>query len=689
MTSSMSTDPIRIILLLMIKNESRIIERAIRSALPIVDAVCVSDTGSTDNTLEVLEALYPTLTVPCKTPSSDPAGTQRVPCKTYDHPWTNFGVNRTKSFNDAKQFCHELDWNPARTYVLAVDADMELIIKTSFNKQADLGLKGYSLTQKAGTLHYINARLLRIDCPWSCKGATHEYWDGPMEATLSDSKLWINDKNDGGCKADKYTRDRALLEKELIEQPTNVRTHFYLAQTYKCLGLYELSADMYKKRIALGGWFEEVWYSYFMVAEQMLLLDKPEEAEMWVLKGQAYNNYRAEALYILVKHFRIKGQQWKAMHYYREAKQIPKPAVALFLQSDVYDHLLDYEYTVLQFYVNPLRKEGRRASMAYMLRDQCRPLLENVFSNMEFYVEPLLTGSDLQTLHLPAIEPYRASSCSATLHEGTLVLNARYVNYSVSDKGDYSARDPENIVRTQNVFVPSIPSILTEGVTAQFIADDPTLPSNPVNIMGLEDVRLYSEGSDLLYTATSKSCTSTGLYRMVLGTYDPSANQFCHTRILEPPYASECEKNWLIVPKSSSSNNSPLFVYKWHPFEAGSVNDANQLQITLRHDTPPYFQKLRGSANGILVQDRIWCLTHVVKYGSPRKYYHHIVVLNKVTLKPELISTPFYFQTHGIEYCLGFHLNGAKDGLILYVSTFDANPKAAMMPLTAFEFLPV
>jgi glycosyltransferase involved in cell wall biosynthesis len=102
------SDPIKVIVLYMIKNESRIITRSIQSALKIADAICVSDTGSTDNTVQILKDFYPTLS---------------VPAKTYDHPWTNFGINRSKSFNDAKQFCHELNWDPTRTYVLAIDAE--------------------------------------------------------------------------------------------------------------------------------------------------------------------------------------------------------------------------------------------------------------------------------------------------------------------------------------------------------------------------------------------------------------------------------------------------------------------------------------------------------------------------------------------------------------------------------------
>jgi len=665
---SETQDPIRVIVLLMIKNESRIIRRSIQAALKIADAVCVSDTGSTDDTVKILQDFYPSLP---------------IPCKTYDHPWTNFGVNRSKSFNDAKQFCHELNWDPARTYVLAIDADMELVVEPSFNKQTDLGKKGYSLTQKAGTLHYINARLLRIDQPWKCVGATHEYWDGPNEGTVSDSKLWINDRNDGGCKSDKFTRDLAMLLEELKEQPTNVRTHFYLAQTYKCLGKKEESIDMYKKRIELGGWFEEVWFSHYMIAQQYMDLKKYEEAEMWVLKGQAFNNYRAEALYMLVKHFRIVGQQWKAMHYYYEAKKIRKPDVALFSESEVYDHLLDYEYTVLQYYVNAAdRREGLRSCVKYLQHPMSHGYLENVFSNIEFYVQPLLTNSHpLVTLPLPKQGDYAPSSCSMTKHNGQLVMNARYVNYATSEQGAYTVRTADGIVRTQNAFLPAIPSAYPPIESLPYVQEDNALVEFQTNIMGLEDIRICSHKGKLFYTATSKSCNIDKKYRIVLGSY---GSKLTDSRVLESPSNAECEKNWLAIPDLDLNSDFPLFIHKWHPFEVGTVED-NKLRITTKFQTSPYFTKMRGSANAVKYKDEYYCLTHVVKYASPRKYYHHIVVLDGSTLRPLRLSMPFYFKTHGIEYCLGFHVD--QDQAQFLYSTFDASPRSTTVPLSQFEFL--
>lgn len=655
----------KVIVLLMIKNESKIIRRSIQAALPIADAICISDTGSTDNTVELLNDFYPTLS---------------IPAKTYQHTWTNFGINRSLSFQDASALCLSLGWNPATTYALAVDADMELVVEPTFQKQRDLGLKGYSLTQKAGSLHYINARLLRLDQPWTCKGCTHEYWDGPMDGTIHDSKLWINDRNDGGCKSDKFTRDLSLLQAELVEQPTNVRTHFYLAQTYKCLGRFDEAIEFYKKRIALGGWYEEVWYSYYMIAWMYMERKQFEEAELWVLKGHAYNSYRSENLYLLVKHFRIIGQQWKSMHYYLESKKIRKPPVALFLESEVYDHLLDYENTVLQYYVNPAdRKEGLRSCVKYLQHPKSTQFLENVFSNIEFYAQALV--QDPRPLNFPPQGDFTPSSCSLVHHQGQLMMNVRYVNYHTSEKGVYTPRSEDRIVRTQNAFLPSIPGAYPPITALPYVQEDPSLQQYPTNILGLEDVRLTSHKGTLFYTATSKSSTPDTKYRIVFGKY---GDRLSESIVLESITNSECEKNWLTISDLDLTSDAPLFIHKWHPFEVGRL-EGTRLNITTRFQTSPYFSKLRGSANPVLFKDEYWCLVHFVKYGEPRKYYHQFVLLDKATLKPLKLSMPFYFKNQGIEYCTGMYVD--ESGAQFIYSSFDANPCVAKVPLQAFEFL--
>jgi hypothetical protein len=342
--------------------------------------------------------------------------------------------------------------------------------------------------------------------------------------------------------------------------------------------------------------------------------------------------------------------------------------------------------------VNPAdRKEGLRSCVKYLFHPQSSPFLDNVFSNIEFYVQAL---PSLQTnsIALPDVDSFKPSSCSLVRYQGTLIMNARYVNYHTSDQGVYTARDPENIVRTENLFVasPSSPPLIVGSI--DFMKSD--LPTFPTNILGLEDLRLFVHKNQLLYTATTKSTTPDTNYKIVMGNYDITTSKLINSRVLEHPRPQPCEKNWLMIGladhtgQADHTDQEPTVIYNWHPFQTLTVDpSSNTLKPLHTYPTPPYFTKLRGSANPVLYNGKYICLTHVVKHGTPRKYYHHLVILNKETLKPETLSVPFYFGTQGIEYSLGFDIQG--DTLTIAFSSFDANPKLLTTSLKAIEFLPI
>jgi len=238
----------KFVLILMVKNESRIIERCLKSVENVVDAFCITDTGSTDNTCDIVDTFLETHT----------GCLSQV-------PWKNFGESRTDSFQCARDYIRdELKWDLKETYGLLLDGDMVFVPGTL--RETPLSEIGYTIVQSAGNLEYPNCRLIRMDYDWKCVGVTHEYWDGTTVA-LPKSVCYIDDRNDGGCKSDKFIRDVMLLEKGLEQSPTNGRYMFYLAQTYHSLGRWKDSIAMYKKRIQAGGWFEEVWYSHYMIGQ--------------------------------------------------------------------------------------------------------------------------------------------------------------------------------------------------------------------------------------------------------------------------------------------------------------------------------------------------------------------------------------------------------------------------------------
>ena len=253
---SNGTEP-KIMLFMIARNESEIIRRCLDSVQFIIDAICICDNGpadnphSNDNMVEIIEQTIKEYAIPGKVCSS---------------VWKNFGHNRTISFQEAQNFAKELGWNLEKSYGLTIDGDMMLKIEPDF-KKSQLIKDAYLLKQYNGNLVYPNTRIMKLSLPWKSVSVTHEYWaaDG-KETEEKFEPLWIDDKDDGKFKSDKFQRDIRLLTQGLIDEPDNMRYLFYLAQSYKCLHKYEEAIQWYQKRINAGGWFEEVWYSHFMIA---------------------------------------------------------------------------------------------------------------------------------------------------------------------------------------------------------------------------------------------------------------------------------------------------------------------------------------------------------------------------------------------------------------------------------------
>ena len=95
---------------MIVKNESRIIIRMFDSVLPIIDCYCICDTGSTDNTVQII---------------TDYFTSKGIPGKIVVEPFKNFCHNR----NFALKACEGMS-----DYVLLMDADMVLEVK-NFNKK--------------------------------------------------------------------------------------------------------------------------------------------------------------------------------------------------------------------------------------------------------------------------------------------------------------------------------------------------------------------------------------------------------------------------------------------------------------------------------------------------------------------------------------------------------------------------
>jgi len=652
--------PKKIIVTVMIKNEERIIKRCIERALTIADAICISDTGSTDKTLEILNEYLPTL---------------NVPTKVAHHTWKNFGHNRTLSFQASQQYCSELGWNPEFTYGLLLDGDMNFVMTEKFNK-SDLTHNGYRIIQRNGSLEYYNTRFVKLGHNWRCVGVTHEYWDGSDCEALE--TVYIDDVGDGGCKDDKFVRDERLLKQGLEEEPKNERYMFYLAQTLKDLKKLPESIEMYKRRINAGGWYEEVWYSMYVISKLSYELGNLTEMEYWGMKAYDFNKNRAENIYFLTRIFREISQHHKAWHYMKLGENIKKPHDLLFIEHDVYTHLFDYEKTILDYYIQPhKRDEAMRHLINYYNGHG-----GHSYSNVQHYVDPIKFKSMIP-LPFKQIGDYVPTSTSMIRQVNGYLLNVRYVNYRIQGDGSYMMMvngelSRDNPVRTRNFMLQVNNDFVPIGPLEEMFPAFP--PKHNVHIQGLEDLRIYQEpnSNDIKWIGTSMEFSYNGQIRQIMGSYNPTSNKLTDAVSLRPPFKDDgaAEKNWIPL-----GNNE--FIYSWHPYRIGKA-DGENFTITQTQVTPRFFEHMRGSTNVVEYYGSLYCITHNVMYVQPRKYYHMLVRLNKATRNIEAYTNPFYFKTNSIEYTLGLEI---KDGnLYTIVSQYDMNPMLVTVDMATFQF---
>jgi hypothetical protein len=635
----------KIIYLTMIKNESAIIRRSIDAALKTCDAICICDTGSTDNTVGVVEEYFKGL---------------NIPCILYKHEWKNFGHNRTLSFKAAVNFCETLGWHPNMTYALLLDADMRIEVSDLFNKNI-LSSPGYAIIQKAPNIEYYNTRFIQIGFPWKCKGVTHEYWDGYGCDLLPTNMIFIHDIGDGGCKADKFERDVRLLEEGLKEEPTNERYLFYLAQSYKDCGRIDDSIRFYKKRIIAGGWREEVWYSMYTLMKLYEGKGDYARMEMWGLKAFDYRRERSENIHYLVRFFRNRREFHKAWHYLELGSNIKKPDDVLFIESDVYNHGFEYERQIIHNYVFPERKyESVRLALDYFNKYNDH----SAYYNLKWFVNKIpLVIHDIQFQQIGDFVPTSISFCKV---DEKYIVNVRYVNYRIQPDGSYLMYQDGILSRDHAVCTDNYCCIMNSKFSIvsplkKMEIYDPA--PRQVHIKGLEDVRLFLKDGELNYIATTMEYSYNGKIRQHTGKYCLKSYTFINNISIISPTDNECEKNW--IPYKNK------IIYKWHPFQIGSINN-NELVIESSQETPKFFSHMRGSSTLIDDKTYTWGITHCVIYEQPRKYYHMVVKIDSLTDKIIGYTNPFYFINNAIEYCLGFDKLGSK--IYAFISQNDCSP---------------
>ena len=325
-------------LCMIVKNEGKIIRRCLDSVKPMIDYVCITDTGSTDNTVEIINQWM-------KENSID-----GFVCF---EPWKDFAHNRSIALQKIRA-CSNVE------YALMIDADEILKYDSWFDaakekKGMDKDL--YNITCHYGSIVYARTSITKNKKPYFYKGVVHEFLDcaEPIVTRGTINGVYnvpLQDSARNGTK--KFEHDVEVLENALLTEkdPFMIsRYTFYLAQSHRDLGNHAKSLKLYLDRSSQGFWHEEIFISLLQAARTKEHLQYPDDDIIQTyMRAHEVAPYRIEALHGAARFCRTHSRNHQAYILSKWGQGLPARKDGLFVESWIWDYGIDDEVSISSYW---------------------------------------------------------------------------------------------------------------------------------------------------------------------------------------------------------------------------------------------------------------------------------------------------------------------------------------------------
>lgn len=666
---------VTLVLSMIVKNESKVIDRCLDAALPLVDAYVIVDTGSEDDTrLRIIEA----------------GKRHDRPGGVFSDDWKDFGHNRSRAAALTKEYAKQKGFDLGRTYMLLLDADM--ILGSQNLDRKELTLPSYELEQRDAVLSWFNMRLCRLDHEWQAVGVTHEYWraipDAPPARLRS---LWIEDRGDGGAKGNKAERDVLLLRQGLKDEPQNFRYMFYLAQTLFDCGRFDEAIPLYEQRRTFGGFEEERWYSLYKIglchlrmANSLSRPHLPTAPDNPIALGtdallRAYQErpHRAEPLVVLAQHYRTWSKNHIALMFARQAKRIPMPSDALFVEKPAHSYQPLEEIAITAYYTGD-KEEGRRAAEDILASRVDFAVHAQAARCVSFYASPLsrcalrmgvfsvplaVRAKEDKFLGLeePNTTEYLAKNPTLVELDGEVFVHVSLVNYHHERGVIFAPKDSDRIVRTRGVVLSWDPETNETKSAVEPAWEMPDGWKPDVAVRGLEDQRWAVCNGRVWFTSTCFHVT--GQPQVVLGRTGFGFSGITRLLALKYEHAFSCEKNWVPF----SWNGGLYVIYSYDPVVVLEVDtETGAATEVSRKKSPRSASSFRGGTSPINTPwGMLLTIIHEVAHFPDRRVYMHRFVELSLDFEMLRCSKLFVFETAGVEYATGMLARAKTDAVII------------------------
>ena len=349
---------------MIVKNESRVITRCLDSVMPIIDYWVIVDTGSTDGTQEIIKKHL-----------------ENIPGKLYERPWRNFGENRSEAFELAQG---------KTDYILFMDADDVLEFDHNKLELPPLTKDLYNMWRGTKEFSYLKPQLVKSNLPWRWIGVTHEYLHCNRPYTTENLLNVRYVSGDGGASSydpEKFVKNVRLLTEGLKKDPNNSRYVFYLAESYRDSGDKAKALEFFQKRVDMGGWEEEVFWSKLQIGHMLKGLGLSSNIVIESYKAaHEFRPHRAEPIYYLCDLYMKEAKYKDAYQYLKARDLISKPLNkdCLFNEDWIENYGLLFQLSVCAYYIGHYQESLEDCDKLLANQELTKEMREQVEKNREF-----------------------------------------------------------------------------------------------------------------------------------------------------------------------------------------------------------------------------------------------------------------------------------------------------------------
>jgi hypothetical protein len=364
---------------MIVKNESHIIIQTLTNLCTYVvfDAYYISDTGSTDNTMDLIRAFFKE---------------RGIPGHIEQVEWRDFGFNRTLAL--------QMAFNKT-DYLFIFDADDS--IHGDFRLPEHLTHDAYQL--KLGqSFVYLRTLIVNNRKRWRFVGVLHEYIacvDKEESSFAIQGEYYVDSGRSGSRNKDpnKYIKDAAVLERGFYEEGGGggggggdrglaERYAFYCAQSWMDAGVayIDKAIEWYLRVLTQNNWTQEKYYSALCLGDLYNKKGDKYNSMKYYSKTMEYDEERIEGVASLMEFLRADGIHIMVNALYHKYKGYNKfPKNKLFLSTDKYHDIIEYNNSISAFYIADKRSGYECCKTILRHNIMAFHFLSSTYSNLTFY----------------------------------------------------------------------------------------------------------------------------------------------------------------------------------------------------------------------------------------------------------------------------------------------------------------